>query len=128
MATHFLPEYQMTPDFKIFLNTQSEEFKDPGISKSSHRPLAVNIVFLFEELEDERDDEGGGDVRVVVSGPWAGDTAMWRPELGGEGRQKLGVAEQGILRTGGKGPSDISDGSGTLTVLTNVDEERSVPG
>lgn len=39
-----------------------------------NRPLAVKIVFLFADNEEA--EEGGGDVRVVVSGPRAGDTAM----------------------------------------------------
>ena len=36
----------------------------------------------------------------------------------GEVRPLTVLTEQGILSTGGKGPSDISEGNGTLTVLT----------
>ena len=100
-----------------------------------NQPLAVNIVFLFEERIEEC-DEGEGDMRVVVSGPWAGDTAMCRlaPAPPGEVRPgKLpapGLTEQGMLSTGGKlEPSDISDDRGTLTVLTEGEApDSSAPG
>ena len=77
-----------------------------------NKPLAVKIVFLIEVAEPE---EGGGDVRVVVSGPLAGDTAMCSPALA-PGELMM---EQGMLSTGGKTEteSDICD-TGTLTVLT----------
>ena len=67
--------------------------------------MAVKIVFLFADNEEA--EEGGGDVRVVVSGPRAGDTAMWRHGLTpdtGELSEKLaeaGLTEQGMLSTGG---------------------------
>ena len=99
-----------------------------------HQPLAVNIVFLLEECDKEC-DEGEGDVRVVVSGPWAGDTAMCRLAPAPEGDVRPGklpapgLTEQGMLSTGGKEPSDISDDSGTLTVLTEGEApDSSAPG
>ena len=83
-----------------------------------NRPLAVKIVFLcVDRCEPE---EGGGDVRVVVSGPRAGDTAMWRPGLAPDTGEKAGLTEQGMLSTGGntEEESDKCEDSGTLTVLT----------
>ena len=59
-------------------------------------------------------------MRVVVSGPWAGDTEIWR--LPGEERLNP-EAEPGMLSTGGKAPSDTADDSGTLTVFTSWVEE-----
>ena len=82
--------------------------------------MAVKIVFLFADNAEA--EEGGGDVRVVVSGPRAGDTATWSPVLTpdpGELSEKLveaGPTEQGMLSTGGN--TDESDICGTLTVLT----------
>ena len=84
-----------------------------------NRPLAVKIVFLFADRDEP--EEGGGDVRVVVSGPRAGDTAMWRPGLAPDTGEKAGLTEQGMLSTGGntaEEESDICEDSGTLTVLT----------
>lgn len=82
--------------------------------------LAVKIVFLFADREEP--EEGGGDVRVVVSGPRAGDTAMWSPGLAPDTGEKAGETEQGMLSTGGntaeEEESDICEDSGTLTVLT----------
>ena len=99
-----------------------------------NRPLAVKIVFLFADREEA--EEGGGDVRVVVSGPRAGDTAMWSPGLDpdtGELSEKLagaGDTEQGMLSTGGNTAeeSDICEDSGTLTVLTEGARREAGPG
>lgn len=90
-------------------------------------------TFFFDDDEagwEEEEAEGGGEVSVVVSGPCedTGDTQIWR--LPGEERLKPVEAEPGMLRTGGKVPSDTEDDSGTLTVFTRwvEDEERSPPG
>ena len=90
-------------------------------------------------------EAGGGEVRVVVSGPAAGDTAMWRLDPGeprlklraadgvtGDTRLKVvwpggGWVEQGMESTGGNTCADTCPAwpdvsttadSGTLTVLT----------
>jgi len=81
--------------------------------------LAVNTGFLCVEQDELLDDnEGGGEVSVVVSGPCEGDIDIWSPlVMEGDVRLKLPVTP-GILRTGGKCPSVTSDERGTLTVLT----------
>ena len=89
-------------------------------------------TFFFDdedaECEEEEGVEGGGEVRVVVSGPWeTGDTDICR--LAGEDRVKPVEAEPGMLSTGGKeAPSDTEDDSGTLTVFTRWVEVRSPLG
>ena len=86
---------------------------DSFYKRHFNRPLAVKIVFLF--ADNEETEEGGGDVRVVVSGPLAGDTAMWSPGLTpdpGELSEKLaeaGLTEQGMLSTGGNTEETESD-------------------
>ena len=97
--------------------------------RNNNRPLAVNTFFFDPEAEceeEEEEAEGGGEVRVVVSGPWDGDTDIWRLE--GEARLKVVEPEPGMLRTGGKDPSDTEDESGTLTVFTRWVEDMSGPG
>ena len=87
----------------------------------------MNTFFFDAEAEcEEEEAEGGGEVRVVVSGPAAGDTDIWRLE--GEARLKVVVPEPGMLRTGGKDPSDTEGESGTLTVFTRWLEDMSGPG
>ena len=87
----------------------------------------MNTFFFDAEAEwEDEEAEGGGEVRVVVSGPAAGDTDIWRLE--GEARLKVVVPEPGMLRTGGKDPSDTEDESGTLTVFTRWLEDMSGPG
>ena len=89
----------------------------------------MNTVFFDAEAEweeEEEEAEGGGEVRVVVSGPAAGDTDMWR--LDGEARLKVVEPDPGMLSTGGKDPSDTEDESGTLTVFTRWVEDMSGPG
>jgi len=91
--------------------------------------LAVKTGFLWFEQDGLLDDnEGGGEVRVVVSGPWVcGDIDMCRPLVMGDVRLKL-PDTPGMLNTGGKGPSLTSDERGTLTVLTIGAPGKSVPG
>jgi len=81
--------------------------------------------FLFDEQIELLDDdnEGGGEVSVVVSGPCEGDIDMWSPPVG-DVRLKL----PGMLSTGGNWPSLTSDERGTLTVLTIGAPGKSVPG
>ena len=82
--------------------------------------------FLFDEQIELLDDdnEGGGEVSVVVSGPCeCGDIDMWSPPVG-DVRLKL----PGMLSTGGKWPPLTSDERGTLTVLTIGAPGKSVPG
>ena len=87
----------------------------------------MNTGFLFDEqiklLEEER--EGGGEVRVVVSGPWDGEMEIWSPLVG---ELKLTPKLPGMLKTGGKLFSLTSEESGTLTVLTVGAPCKSVPG
>ena len=104
----------------------------------------MNIVFLPADSAEAAAEAGGGEVRVVVSGPAAGDTAMWRLDPGeprlklraadgvtGDTRLKVvwGWVEQGMESTGGNtcacadtcpAPPDVSTtaDSGTFTVLT----------